>query len=160
MAMKFEGALFAVRSMAVSRPFYENVLGRRVALDMGTNLVFEGGPVLQENFSGLAGFPEENTVYRAYNGEIYFETQELDAEAERLRAAGVELLHDVREYPWGQRVIRFFDPDGHIIELGEDMRVVVLRFLDQGLSVDDVARRTGYPPNVVEMFRDGTLPEG
>ena len=100
MDMKFEGVLFAVRSMAVSRPFYENVLGRRVAMDLGTNLVFEGGPVLQEGFAALAGFPEENTVYRAYNSEIYFETDDLDAEAERLRAAGVELLHEIKEYPW------------------------------------------------------------
>lgn len=63
--MEFQGALFAVRSMAVSRSFYETVLGRKVALDFGANLVFEGGPTLQEGFSALAGFPEERTVYRA-----------------------------------------------------------------------------------------------
>ena len=59
--MEFQGALFAVRSMAVSRSFYETVLGRKVALDFGANLVFEGGPTLQEAFSALAGFPEERT---------------------------------------------------------------------------------------------------
>lgn len=159
MDMKFEGVLFAVRSMAVSRPFYENVLGRRVAMDLGANLVFEGGPVLQEGFGALVGFPEENTVYRAYNSEIYFETDNLDAEAERLRAAGVEFLHGMKEYPWGQRVVRFFDPDGHLIELGENMRIVVLRFLEQGMTGEQVAQRTGYPVGVVRMFRDGTMPQ-
>ena len=54
--MEFQGVLFAVRSMAVSRPFYETVLGRKVALDLGANLVFEGGPTLQEGFAGLVGF--------------------------------------------------------------------------------------------------------
>ena len=159
MDMRFEGVLFAVRSMAVSRPFYENVLGRKVAMDLGTNLAFEGGPVLQEGFAALVGFPEENTVYQAYNSEIYFETDDLDAEAERLRAAGVELLHEIKEYPWGQRVLRFFDPDGHLIELGENMRIVVLRFLEQGMTEEQVAQRTGYPLGVVCMFRDGTMPE-
>ena len=42
--MKFEGVLFAVRDMAVSRNFYETVMGRKVAMDLGANLVFEGGP--------------------------------------------------------------------------------------------------------------------
>ena len=55
--MEFQGVLFAVRSMDVSRPFYETVLGRKVALDLGANLVFEGGPTLQEGFAGLVGFP-------------------------------------------------------------------------------------------------------
>ena len=72
--MKFEGVLFAVRDMAVSRNFYETVMGRKVAMDLGANLVFEGGPTLQERFFELAGFPEEQTVYRAHNTELYFET--------------------------------------------------------------------------------------
>ena len=97
--MEFQGALFAVRSMAVSRSFYETVLGRKVALDFGANLVFEGGPTLQEGFSALAGFPEERTVYRAHNAELYFESQDFDGDAARVKAAGVELLHEVREYP-------------------------------------------------------------
>ena len=143
--MEFQGVLFAVRSMAVSRPFYETVLGRKVALDLGANLVFEGGPTLQEGFAGLVGFPEERTVYRSHNAELYFESESFDADVSRVRAAGVELLHEVKEYPWGQRVLRFYDPDGHIIELGESMKTVVLRFLDQGLSEEEAARRSQFP---------------
>ena len=78
--MEFQGVLFAVRSMAVSRPFYETVLGRKVALDLGANLVFEGGPTLQEGFAGLVGFPEERTVYRSHNAELYFESESFDAD--------------------------------------------------------------------------------
>lgn len=150
--MKFEGALFAVRSMAVSRPFYETVLGRKVALDLGTNLVFEGGPTLQEGFGQLVGFPAENTVYRAYNGELYFETTELDADVARIKTAGAEVLHEIKEYPWGQRVFRFFDPDGHIIELSESMDFVVRRFLEQGLSEEEASRRSQFPIEVVRMI--------
>ena len=143
--MEFQGVLFAVRSMAVSRPFYETVLGRKVALDLGANLVFEGGPTLQEGFAGLVGFPEERTVYRSHNAELYFESESFDADVSRVRAAGVELLHEVKEYPSGQRVLRFYDTDGHIIELGESMKTVVLRFLDQGLSEEEAARRSQFP---------------
>lgn len=151
--MKFEGALYAVRSMAVSRAFYENVMGRKVSMDLGTNLAFEGGPNLQEKYGDLAGFPEENTQYRAYNGELYFETDTLDEDAARIKAAGVELLHDIKEYPWGQRVFRFFDPDGHIIELGEEMGFVVCRFLRSGMSAEDIVARTGFPEDVVRQIK-------
>lgn len=150
--MKFEGALFAVRSMAVSRPFYENVMGCKVAMDLGTNLVFEGGPTLQEGFGALVDFPQENTVYKAYNGELYFETTTMEADVARIKAAGVEVLHEPKEYPWGQWTFRFFDPDGHIIELGESMDFVVRRFLEQGLSEEETSRRSQFPLEVVKMI--------
>jgi len=37
------------------------------------------------------------------------------------------------------------DPDGHIVEIGEAMPTVILRFMSEGMSVEDVARRTGMP---------------
>lgn len=154
--MKFEGALYAVRSIAVSRAFYENVMGRKVAMDLGTNLVFEGGPTLQEKLGELVGFPVEKTQYRAYNGELYFETDTLDADAAHIKAAGVELLHDIKEYPWGQRVLRFFDPDGHIIELGEEMGFVVFRFFKSGMSAADIVARTGFPEAVVQQMKENS----
>jgi hypothetical protein len=47
----------------------------------------------------------------------------------------------VFEHGWGQRVIRFYDLDWHIIEVGEEMDFVVRRFLAQGLSVAETAKR-------------------
>jgi catechol 2,3-dioxygenase-like lactoylglutathione lyase family enzyme len=37
------------------------------------------------------------------------------AAAEELAAAGHELLHPVREEPWGQTVVRFLSPEGAIL---------------------------------------------
>ena len=153
--MKFEGVLFAVRDMAVSRNFYETVMGRKVAMDLGANLVFEGGPTLQERFFELAGFPEEQTVYRAHNTELYFETNALDEDAARIKDAGVEVLHEIREYPWGQRVFRFYDPDGHIIELSEAMDYVAGRFLAQGMTPEETAERTTFPLEVILAIQAG-----
>ncbi len=152
--MQFEGVLFAVRSMAVSRKFYEEVMGRTVALDLGANLVFQGGPTLQEGFGELVGFPPEKTVYKAHNTELYFETDALDQDVPKVKAAGVEVLHEVKEYPWGQRVFRFYDPDGHIIELADSMKSVILRLLAQGLPDEEVAQRTQHPVEFVKMCRE------
>lgn len=153
--MKFEGVLFAVRDMAASRSFYETVMGRKVAMDLGSNLVFEGGPTLQQGFSELAGFPAEKTIYRAHNAELYFETDVLDEDVARVKAAGVEVLHETKEYPWGQRVFRFYDPDGHIIELAESMDFVVGRFLSQGMTPEETAQRTTFPLEVVMAIKTG-----
>ncbi len=45
------------------------------------------------------------------------------------------------EHGWGQRVIRFYDPDGHIIEVGEDMKMVINRFLDSGMTMEEVSKK-------------------
>ena len=153
--MKFTSPLIAVKSMAVSKAFYQDVLGQKLVLDFGANVTFEGGFALQEDFAGLAGFPAEWMCWKTYNAELYFESEDLDSDAARLNAAGVELLHGVKEYPWGQRVLRFFDPDGHIIELGESMKSVVLRFLGQGLSEEETARKTQHPLEFVRWCKSG-----
>jgi hypothetical protein len=56
----------------------------------------------------------------------------------------------VIEHPWGQRVIRFYDPDRHIIEVGENMKMVVRRFLQRGLSIDETAVRMDVPVDYVK----------
>ena len=63
----------------------------------------------------------------------------------------MEFVHDLREQPWGQRVARFYDPDGHIIEIGESMESVAVRFFRKGMSVEEISRRTSLPTDFVEL---------
>lgn len=69
---------------------------------------------------------------------------------EKLKSYEILYVHDVIEYPWGQRVIRFYDPDMHMIEVGESMETVVKRFIDQGMSIEETAKRTQYPIEFVK----------
>lgn len=39
----------------------------------------------------------------------------------------IVLLHDVITHSWGQRVIRFYDIDNHLVEVGEKLKCVVER---------------------------------
>ncbi|NCE63126.1 glyoxalase/bleomycin resistance/dioxygenase family protein [Pseudoflavonifractor sp. 524-17] len=155
--MKFSCPLYAVRSIAAARTFYEQVLGQTVVMDAGTNLSFAGGFALQEDFPGLCGFPAEKLIPSAHNAELYFETEDLEGDMRRLSAAGVTFLHGPKEYPWGQCVARFYDPDGHIVEVGESMSSVVLRFLSQGLTEEETARRTQHPLEFVRACRQGRI---
>ena len=49
-------------------------------------------------------------------------------------------LGEVKEQSWGQRTIRFYDLDGHLIEVGEDIKMVAKRFLSSGMSIEETSK--------------------
>ena len=61
----------------------------------------------------------------------------------------MDYVHPVKEHRWGQRVVRFYDPDRHIIEVGENMKAVCRRFLASGMTPDQVAVRMDVPMKFV-----------
>ena len=66
--------------------------------------------------------------------------QDFDGFLNRLKEyPDMEYLGEVIEHSWGQRVIRFYDPDGHIIEVGEDMKMVIKRFLASGMTMEEIS---------------------
>ena len=89
--------------------------------------------------------------------ELYFETAELDAVWQRLTSEGLPVVHEIRTQPWGQRCFRVRDPEGYLVEIGEPMSVVAGRFLSQGFSVAETAKKTMLPESMIEAIRDETL---
>ena len=67
-----------------------------------------------------------------------------------MNAAGVEFIHPISEHPWGQRGMRFYDPDGHIVEIGETMEAVVWRFYEQGLPIDIISKKSAMTPEFID----------
>jgi len=70
--------------------------------------------------------------------ELCFESDDLDGTYNMFKNKNVEFVHDMIEQPWGQKAFRIYDPDDHIVELGEPMTAVVKRLLDCGLSRSEV----------------------
>ena len=84
--------------------------------------------------------PKEKVLKKSNNAEIVFEEQDFDGFLNRLKEyPDMEYLGEVIEHSWGQRVIRFYDPDGHIIEVGEDMKMVIKRFLASGMTMEEIS---------------------
>ena len=84
--------------------------------------------------------PKEKILKKSNNAEIVFEEQDFDGFLNKLKEyPDIEYLGEVIEHSWGQRVIRFYDLDGHIIEVGEDMKMVIKRFLDTGMTMEEVS---------------------
>ena len=69
----------------------------------------------------------------------------------QLKECDIEYVRPIMEHSWGQRVVRFYDPDKHIIEVGENMKVVCKRFLDSGMTPEQVAKRIDVPMKFVNF---------
>lgn len=153
--MKFKNPMLVVSDLERSKEFYGEVLGLRVRADFGANITLTGGVSLQteETWLEFIGAAKGSIAYGGRVSELYFEEDDFDAFAERLAALGsIDYVHPVQEHAWGQRVVRFLDPDGHIIEVGENLKTVCRRFLDSGMSLEETARRMDVPEKFVRMW--------
>ena len=149
---KYVAALIVVADMARARRFYEELLGQAVEYDFGANVSFAGGFSLhlKSHYEGLLGAGHKAASGRLHNFELYFEAVELEALEARLTAAGVDFVHGLVAQPWQQRVLRVYDPDGHVVEVGEPMDAVVWRLLGEGLEPAEDSRRSSMPLEFVE----------
>ncbi|MCX4370518.1 MAG: VOC family protein [Dysosmobacter sp.] len=147
--MVLKNPLLAVANMERSLAFYESILGLRVVLDFGANKTLTGGVCLQTLETWQSFLETDRISFGGNDAELYFEEDQFDAFAEKLKSFPIQYVHPVKEHPWGQRVVRFYDPDRHIIEVGENMAAVCRRFLDSGMTVEETAARMDVPVNYV-----------
>lgn len=153
--MKFICPLIIVNNIEISKNFYEKVLDQKVQYDFGENVSFEGGFSihLKSHFSDLVNINKNDIVLKSNNCELYFEEEDLDSFLQKLKDMdSVEYVHGLKEQPWGQRVIRFYDPDMHIVEVGEPMENVIKRLLSEGSSVEETSKCTLMPEEFVRQF--------
>jgi len=146
--MKFSAPLIVVSDIHKSRSFYEEVMRQKVKLDFGENIVFDGDFSLQSKESWMRFIKKREEDILSWNNsfELFFEEEDIEEFLLHLRSfKSIELLHELKEYPWGQRVIRFYDPDHHIIEVGESMKPVIKRFLETGMSIQEASERSQFP---------------
>ncbi|RPI81738.1 MAG: glyoxalase/bleomycin resistance/dioxygenase family protein [Chloroflexi bacterium] len=152
--MEFKLALLAVKDVEVSKQFYVDLFEQKVAFDMGWNVSFSGGFAIQQNFAWLLDLPQEAIVEKSNNMELYFEVDDFDEFIHKLEAhPGIEYVHQPKKHDWQQRVVRIYDPDYHIIEIGESMVVIAKRYLANGNTVDETAKIIQHPVEFVKMVQ-------
>lgn len=143
--MKFAGTMLVVNDMERSKEFYSKVMKFHVESDYGANISFIGGISIQSKESWLQfiGRKEQEIAFGGNDKELYFEEENLDEFLEHLTAfEDITYVHPLKTHNWGQRAVRFYDPDRHIIEVGESLKIVCKRFLDQGMTVEEVHEKT------------------
>lgn len=148
--MRFVSPVLVVSDMERSVAFYKDILGLRVVEDFGANKVLDCGIALQ-TLESYKDFIDGASIKLGGNdSELYFEEDDIDAFARRLEGHDISYIHPVKEHSWGQRVVRFYDPDRHIIEVGEQMESVVSRFIEGGMTPQQIAERMDVSLEYVE----------
>lgn len=149
--MKFKLPLLAVQDVEVSKKFYNQLFNQEVVLDFGKNVTFNGGFAIQEDFAWLTDIDPTSVVRKSHNMELYFEVEDFDEFLLLLeKHKEVKLVHPPKKHEWQQRVVRVYDPDFHMIEIGESMEVIAKRYLSQGLSVEKVSEIIQHPIEFVK----------
>ena len=144
--MKLKSFMLVVKDNERARQFYHDLFGLEMLVDNDGNMLLSDGLVLQEerywrSFIGRDIVPRNNAC------ELYFEEQDVDGFYERLLALypETEFVNLPMTHAWGQRVVRFYDPDRHIIEVGENLKTVCRRFLLSGMTPEETAVRMDVP---------------
>lgn len=141
-----------VKNAGISKVFYVEVLGMTVTSDFGgLNYMFKEGFAVWQIMEGnvvskTLGRDNIENAQSRIRFELCFETEDLESVYKTLKENGIRFLHEINTELWGQRTIRFYDPDGHLIEVGEAMFVFLNRiYNEEGKDLEATSMRTFVP---------------
>jgi len=143
--MKDMAVMLVVSDIDKSVEFYSKLFGLQIVADFGANKTLSGGLALQTQETYKKFIETDAISYGGNNFELYFEVDDFDNFTSKLRNFDIVYVHPIKTHSWGQRVVRFYDLDRNIIEVGENMKTVCRRFLDSGMTPEQVARRMDVP---------------
>ena len=117
--MKLKNILIVVKDIEASKKFYHDLFDIDMVLDNDGNMILTEGLVLQDE-KIWKSFLDRDIVPKSNSCELYFEEQDIESFIEKLERLypGVEYVNRLMTHSWGQRVIRFYDLDGNLIEVG------------------------------------------
>ncbi|MCI9076403.1 MAG: glyoxalase [Dorea sp.] len=117
--MKLKNVLIVVKDIEKSRQFYHDLFGLEVVLDNAGNMILTEGLVLQDE-KIWKGFLEKDIIPESNSCELYFEERDIEAFSQKLEKLypSIRYVNRLMTHSWGQKVIRFYDFDGNLIEVG------------------------------------------
>lgn len=117
--MKYKGTLIVVQDCKRALKFYQELFGFELIRDNDGNMELSGGVFLQEA-KYWKKFTGRNVTSRNNATELYFEEPDINAFIEKLEKLypQIEYVNPKTIHSWGQTVVRFYDLDGNLIEVG------------------------------------------
>lgn len=117
--MKLKNILIVVKDIEKSKRFYHDLFGLDMVLDNDGNMILTEGLVLQDE-KIWRGFLKKDIIPESNSCELYFEERDIEAFVQKLEKLypSVQYVNRLMTHSWGQKVIRFYDPDGNLIEVG------------------------------------------
>lgn len=117
--MLYKGILIVVKDCSKAFKFYHDLFGLELVQDNDGNMELTSNIYLQEAKYWEA-FTGSTVVMKNNATELYFEEEDIDAFVEKLETLypEIEYVNRIMTHSWGQRVVRFYDLDGNLIEVG------------------------------------------
>ena len=117
--MKLRNVLIVVSDIEESINFYRDLFGLQVVLNNDGNVIMTEGLVLQDK-NIWKDFLEKDVVPQNNMTELYFEEKNIEDFVEKLNNSRYEIqyVNELMEHSWGQKMVRFYDLDGNLIEVG------------------------------------------
>ena len=115
--MRLRNILIVVEDIEKSKKFYHDLFGLDVILDNEGNIILTEGLVLQEK-TIWKNFLERDIISESNSCELYFEEKNIEAFVEKL---DIKFVNRLMTHSWGQKIVRFYDLDGNLIEVGTPM---------------------------------------
>lgn len=117
--MKLKNILIVVKDVEKSRQFYHDLFGLDMILDNDGNMILTEGLVLQDE-KIWKSFLDKDVIPKSNSCELYFEEPDIEAFIEKLENMypSVQYVNRLMVHSWGQKVVRFYDLDGNLIEVG------------------------------------------
>lgn len=155
MNLQFSSTVIICKDFEKMTAFYKDLLQQEVEVDFGNCIGFKSKislwklsdeyPIAQK--LGYSFSEKGNN-----NLEICFETENFEEIVAMLERQDINFLHRAEEESWGQKTLRLFDPENNLIEIGESIPCFVKRFYNDGMSLEEVAKRTSVPLEYVKLI--------
>lgn len=120
--MKLKNVLIVVKDIERSRNFYHELFGLDVVVNNDGNMILTEGLVLQDE-KLWKEFLGRDVLTKSNSCELYFEERDVEGFVQKLESIypSVTYVNKLTTRSWGQTVVRFYDPDGNLIEVGTPM---------------------------------------
>ena len=121
--MKLKNVVIVVDNIEQSVKFYKSLFGLQVIMRQDGNVIMSEGLVLQDaevwrESTGIATIPHNNMT------ELYFEENDMEGFMKKLESydCTIRYVTKIAELEGGQKVVRFYDPSGNLIEVCTPLR--------------------------------------
>lgn len=117
--MKYKGTLIVVEDCKRAFEFYHSLFGFELIRDNDGNMELSNGLYLQEKKYWRSFLGQEVSAFHNAS-ELYFEERDIESFVKKLESLypNTKYANTLMTHSWGQSVVRFYDPDGNLIEVG------------------------------------------
>jgi len=151
MKINYKGTLISVKNIEKSKKFYMDLFNEEILMDLGNYVAFKSGLYLHSKFHQLISKQKVEIKYHGIDHELYYEVENFDEFLDKLNSIEKPVfLNKPYITPWNQNVVRIFDPDFHIIEIGESMDSIIARLLKEGKTKEEIVKITEFPLPLID----------